>query len=87
MKLRMHRGSFSESMSTECEIEPTRQGVIDMLRKQIMYDLGDEPNVTFQMYVDGPDKRNGWAKTVTVLLNGSPTAFIDGSLEGAEVKV
>jgi hypothetical protein len=79
MKIRIHKGSLSDSMNTAAEIEPTREAVVQYLRDQwggLGYGVYPE-DITVEPYCY--DQRIGW-NIFIVLLNGKAAAFTDGPL-------
>lgn len=83
MKFRLHRGGFSESMATECDIEPTMKALVAKLTElgeiTSLDGLGQPKTerVTVRSYGTYPDPRNGWKETHMVIVDEFPVAFVD----------
>lgn len=93
MKIRMHRGGFTESMATCEEIEPTIQAVTDYINRHgwsyswLTLAKGSiiTPNmVEVENYLAHADTRNGWARTYMVLVMRVPYGWTDQPINTVE---
>jgi hypothetical protein len=81
MKIRLVRGSLTESMATAVEIEPTLEAVATYLKAQ--YGFGDIAKDTIKVTAYAFDKRNDWGNTYIVYgSNGAALAFTNGPVKG-----
>lgn len=84
MKIRVHKGGFSESMETLTEIEPTREAIAQYLRDQwggLGYGV-EAKNIELEAY--GYNDRK-FAEIYIVLLDGRAVAFTDGPLSDTTI--
>lgn len=75
MKIRLHRGSFEDSMKTMEEIEPTLEAIHAFLTKSRV--LGYTPNDEIAVRVYSKEPARGWKAEYVVTLDGSAVAFTD----------
>lgn len=79
MKIRAHRGSLAEAMTTAQDIEPTLNAVRAFLAEHGERDAATG-RVEVTKYGPGIDSRIGW-DTHAVMIDGSIAAFTDGPLD------
>jgi hypothetical protein len=82
MKLRQHKGSYSESMATTVEIEPTYQALLQSILSSGVPDL---PNPLTKDHLGvtlvSIDPRNGWKTThIVTIKDWGVYGYTDGSL-------
>lgn len=80
MKLRQHRGGYSESMATTIEIEPTRPALLQAILASDMIGMPDPLTedmigVTSGM---GRDPRNGWDTHIVTIKDWGVYGYTDG---------
>lgn len=57
MKIRMHKGSYTESMDTEQDIEPTKTAVfIYITSNSTTHELTSEDDIVVRFYAHTPDR-------------------------------
>lgn len=70
MKIRMHRGTYADSLATAREVDPTFAAIDDYLKEH-----GVEGSVT--IHFDGLDPRDGMRERHVLLLDGCAVAYTD----------
>ena len=81
MKLRQHRGGFSESMATVVEIEPTRSTLLQAIRASDM--IGLPESITedhLRVIPTGIDTRNRWDTHIVTIKDWGIYGYTDGPL-------
>lgn len=81
MKIRLHRGTFADSIETMEEIEPTFEAIRGYFTKRRL--LGYQPNDTVQLALYSSEPVRGWKAEYAVLVNGSIVGFTDESVSEA----
>ena len=82
MKLRQHRGGYSESMATTVDIEPTRPALLQAILASGLIGIPeplteDHLGVTQSMRVD---PRNGWDTHIVTIKDWGVYGYTDGPL-------
>lgn len=79
MKIREHRGSLDDSMTTVAEIPATLEAVTEHIRKSIPLLANTAMSVMVEPYTE--DTRNGWNTHIVVIRNYGVFGFTDGPVD------
>lgn len=74
MKIRMHKGSYEESMATEQDIDPTKIAIFNYIKSQtILLELTSPDDIIVRFYAHTPDRE--WRDDFIILGLGLPYGF------------